>query len=214
MRADPSHKRTRSPPAGASRFAKTLAIANSTGGPRMSSRQISDSWERGSPYEKYVGRWSRQVAPKFLTWLQVPKALRWLDVGCGTGALCAAIADGCAPFSLIDVDPSEGFLKSAGANLGGRAVLYPGSATSIPLADASVDIVVSGLVLNFVPDMGAAISETTRVTASPALFRAECSQPPRPSWRYPPDSEFWGIFRVRPEPDCAARTCRYRPSRW
>lgn len=180
----------------------------------MSSRQIWDSWERGSPYEKCVGRRSRQVATTFLAWLKVPNALRWLDVGCGTGALCAAIADGCAPSFLIGVDPSEGFLKSAGVNLGGRAVLHPGSATSIPLADASVDIVVSGLVLNFVANVGAAISETTRVTLSPVLFRAECSQPPRPSWRYPPGSEFWGIFRVRPEADCAARTCRYRPSRW
>lgn len=138
----------------------------------MNSIQISDSWERGSPYEKYVGRWSRQVAPKFLAWLHVPEAQRWLDVGCGTGALCAAIADGCAPSSLIGVDPSEGFLKSAGANLGGRAVLHPGSASSIPLPDASVDVVVSGLVLNFVPDVGAALSEMCRVAASKGTIAA------------------------------------------
>lgn len=138
----------------------------------MSSIQIADSWERGSPYEKYVGRWSRQVAPKFLAWLQLPKALRWLDVGCGTGALCAAIADGCAPSSLIGVEPSEGFLKSAAANLGGRAMLHPGNTSSIPLPNASVDVVVSGLVLNFVPDVDAALAEMSRVTASKGTIAA------------------------------------------
>lgn len=127
--------------------------------------QISDSWERGSPYEQYVGRWSRRVAPQFLAWLNAPEAQRWLDVGCGTGALCAAIADTCAPASLIGVEPSEGFLKSARANLGGRAVLHSGNASSIPLPDASVDVVVSGLVLNFVPDAGATLAEMSRVAA-------------------------------------------------
>lgn len=101
----------------------------------MASKQISDSWERGSPYESYVGRWSHKVAPRFLECLHMPDALRWLDVGCGTGALCAAIADAWAPSSLIGIDPSEGFLKSAGANLGGRAVLHLGSAASIPLPE-------------------------------------------------------------------------------
>ena len=59
----------------------------------MDQKHVSDTWERGSPYERYVGRWSRQVAPQFLSWLNIPAGRRWLDVGCGTGALCAAIVD-------------------------------------------------------------------------------------------------------------------------
>jgi len=126
--------------------------------------RVSDTWERGSPYEQYVGRWSRQVAPLFLSWLNVPSSQRWLDVGCGTGALCAAIMDGCSPSAVAGVEPSEGFLKTAKENLAGRAVLYQGSATAIPLGDASVDVVVSGLVLNFVQDPRAALLEMSRVT--------------------------------------------------
>lgn len=38
----------------------------------MSHNQISDSWERGSAYDQYVGRWSRQLAPLFLSWLRLP----------------------------------------------------------------------------------------------------------------------------------------------
>jgi SAM-dependent methyltransferase len=127
-------------------------------------KHFSDTWERGSPYEQYVGRWSRQVAPLFLSWLDIPVGRRWLDVGCGTGALCAAIVDRCSPSSVAGVEPSEGFLKTAKENLAGQAALHQGSATAIPLGDASVDVVVSGLVLNFVPDQPAALLEMARVT--------------------------------------------------
>jgi len=127
-------------------------------------REVPDTWERGEPYEAYVGRWSRRVAPLFLRWLGVAQGRQWLDVGCGTGALCAAIIAKCAPASLTGVDPSEGFLACAHAHLGGRVVLIRGSANALPLADASVDVVVSGLVLNFIPDAPAAVAEMKRVT--------------------------------------------------
>jgi SAM-dependent methyltransferase len=126
--------------------------------------QVSDTWERGSAYEQYVGRWSRRVAPAFLDWLGMPAGLAWLDVGCGTGALSAAIVDRCAPSAVTGVEPSEGFLKAATTNLAGRAVLHQGSATAIPLGDASVDVAVCGLVLNFVPDQRAGLVEMARAT--------------------------------------------------
>jgi SAM-dependent methyltransferase len=129
-------------------------------------KQLSDTWERGSPYEQYVGRWSRRVAPLFLSWLNIPAGRKWLDVGCGTGALCAAIVDRCSPASVAGVEPSEGFLKTAKENLAGRAELHQGNATAIPLGDASVDVVVAGLVLNFVPDQKAALAEMARVAGA------------------------------------------------
>lgn len=138
----------------------------------MDHEPVSDTWERGSPYEQYVGRWSRQVAPLFLSWLRIPADRRWLDVGCGTGALCAAIMDLCSPTLVAGVEPSEGFLQTAKENLAGRAALHQGSATAIPLGDASVDVVVSGLVLNFVPNPSAALAEMARVTAKGGTIAA------------------------------------------
>jgi SAM-dependent methyltransferase len=133
---------------------------------------VLETWQRGEPYEAYVGRWSRRVAPAFLDWLGAPPARDWLDVGCGTGALCAAILDRCAPASVTGIEPSEGFLARARANLGELAVLKQGSGTAIPLADAAVDVVVSGLVLNFIADPSAALVEMQRVARPGATVGA------------------------------------------
>jgi SAM-dependent methyltransferase len=132
----------------------------------MTTQPVSDTWERGSPYEQYIGRWSRAIAPLFLAWLASPVDQRWLDVGCGTGALCAAILDRCAPRGVVGVEPSDGFRELATRNLGERVRFLAGNAASLPLEDGACDVVVSGLVLNFVPDLPGALAEAKRVTAS------------------------------------------------
>ncbi len=165
----------------------------------MAHRQVSDRWDRGDPYEQYVGRWSRRVAPLFLSWLGIPAGRRWLDVGCGTGALCAAILDHCSPSWIAGVEPSEGFLRTAREHLASRAVLHRGSATGIPLDDASVDVVVSGLVLNFVPDQRAALAEMARVTGSGGTIGAYV-------WDYTGKMELMRVFwdvAVELNPDAA-----------
>lgn len=123
-----------------------------------------DRWERGSPYEQYVGRWSRQVATGFLAWLDLPPGLRWVDVGCGTGALTEAILSHAAPATLVGIEPSEGFLEQARERLGQRAHLQRASADALPLADATADATVAGLVLNFLADTDAGLREMVRVT--------------------------------------------------
>ena len=138
----------------------------------MTRKSVSDSWERGSPYEQYVGRWSRRVAPLFLSWLNVPAGGRWLDVGCGTGALCAAIVDRCSPASVTGIEPSDGFLRTAKENLADRVAFHQGTATAIPLDDDAVDVVVSALVLNFIPEQRAALLEMARVTREQGTIAA------------------------------------------
>jgi SAM-dependent methyltransferase len=138
----------------------------------MQRKEVADTWERGGSYELYVGRWSRAVAPRFLSWLGIPAGRRWLDVGCGTGALCAAILEHTSPASLFGVEPSEGFLDAARGNLGSRTGLYLGSAEQIPLPNGSVDVVVSGLVFNFVPEPRAALAEMARVARSGGTIAA------------------------------------------
>jgi SAM-dependent methyltransferase len=134
----------------------------------MSETSRHDSWQAGASYDAYMGRWSRQVAPLFLDWRNAPEGGDWLDLGCGTGSLSAAILDRAAPRSLIGIDASEGFVGHAAGAIGDpRATFRQGDAQAIDLADASQDAVVSGLVLNFVPDKRAMLSEMARV-ARPA----------------------------------------------
>ena len=132
----------------------------------MNTPPVCDTWEQGNPYEQYIGRWSRRVAPLFLSWLDLPAGKTWVDLGFGTGALSAAILDQCSPASLVGIEPSEGFLQLAVQNLGSRARLLPGSASKMPLTDRACDVVVSGLVLNFITDLPSALAEMIRV-ASP-----------------------------------------------
>jgi SAM-dependent methyltransferase len=125
-----------------------------------------DVWAVGGAYEAYVGRWSRRVAVDFLRWLDVPPGRRWLDVGCGTGALTDAVLAVAEPTDVLGVDPSDGFLASARRQITDpRATFRTGDARSLPLPDAAVDVAVSGLALNFVPESARAAAEMARVTA-------------------------------------------------
>jgi hypothetical protein len=63
----------------------------------MSDTRPDDSWNKGDPYERYVGRWSGLVVDECLGWLDLPPSLRWLDVGCGTGERLPVQADGPIP---------------------------------------------------------------------------------------------------------------------
>ncbi len=67
---------------------------------------------------------------------------------------------------MVGVEPSEGFLDKAKEHLAGQVVLHRGTVAAIPLDSSSVDVTVSGLVLNFVPDERAALVEMSRVTAN------------------------------------------------
>jgi SAM-dependent methyltransferase len=130
----------------------------------MSGSARHDAWAAGESYDRYMGRWSRLIAPLFLARLGAGEGLAWLDVGCGTGALSEAILARCAPRGLLGIDPSEGFVARAGERLDDpRARFAVGDAQALPLDAASRDVVVSGLVLNFVADRAKALAEMRRV---------------------------------------------------
>ena len=150
---------------------------------------VNYPWASGTAYEAYVGRWSRLVAREFLEWLAIPPLRRWLDVGSGTGALTEAILVRCDPRSVVGIDASEGAVDHAReAVKDPRASFAVGLASDTGLADDEVDIVVWGLVLNFVPDIGEAIAEGRRVVKPGGVVAgyvwdyAEGMQPIRRFW--------------------------------
>ena len=121
-------------------------------------------WSDGASYERYMGRWSRRVAREFIAWLGQPAGLSWLDVGCGTGALTATICAECAPGAIVAVDPSGPFIDYARGTLRDNRVRFEvASASALPVGDRSIDVVASGLALNFFADRPAAFAEMQRV---------------------------------------------------
>jgi trans-aconitate methyltransferase len=111
-----------------------------------------------------MGRWSRKVAPLFTAWVDAFPGASWIDIGCGTGVLTAAVLAGCGPSRVVGIDSAAAFLQTAKAQVpDSRACFKQGDAQAIPEGDDAFDVAVSGLVLNFVPDKDAAIREMVRV---------------------------------------------------
>jgi SAM-dependent methyltransferase len=128
------------------------------------SAPLKETWASGDAYEPYVGRWSRLVAREFLNWLKVPSGRHWLDVGCGTGALTETILQHAAPGRVKGVDRSDGYIRYLQQRIRDeRAHFEVGDAQALPDEPASYDAVVSGLVLNFIPEPERAVGEMMRV---------------------------------------------------
>ncbi|HEX4345017.1 MAG TPA: methyltransferase domain-containing protein [Solirubrobacteraceae bacterium] len=121
-------------------------------------------WGVAEAYERYIGRWSEPVGAAFLDWLALPAGLRWLDVGCGTGALSRGIARAASPALVHGIDSSAAFVGLAAASTGEaeRTRFTTGDALDLPVGDGAFDVAVSGLVLNFLGDHGRAVAELRR----------------------------------------------------
>jgi SAM-dependent methyltransferase len=125
----------------------------------------ADAWESGAAYEPYIGRWSRLVAREFVRRLAAPSGQRWLDAGCGTGALSAIILDVAEPVRVTGIDASEGYIAYARGHVrDARARFLIGDAQALPVPDATYDLALSGLALNFIPRPDRAVAEMVRVT--------------------------------------------------
>ena len=130
-------------------------------------------FSEGDAYERFMGRWSRRLAPLFVTFASVADEDAVLDVGCGTGALASAIAERVPSARITGVDRSSDYVREARARASGRQDEFVvGDAQVLDFADASFDKCVSMLVMNFVPDPAKALREMIRVTRSGGLVAA------------------------------------------
>lgn len=125
---------------------------------------VKDRWTSGAEYERWMGRWSRLLAHKFLPWLDLPAGLRWLDLCCGSGIVTEAIADSCAPAHISAVDISPGQIEFAREHRSRPSITFEtADAMSLPFPESSFDVAVCGLGLNFIPDPVRALEECRRV---------------------------------------------------
>jgi SAM-dependent methyltransferase len=134
---------------------------------RTNSKKPKDNWANGDLYEGYMGRWSRRVAREFIKWLVVPAGSKWLDVGCGTGALSQTVLQFAEPARIKGIDRSEGFVNFAKERVQDDRVQFAvDDAEALKEGDGTFDAVISGLVLNFISHPERALAEMTRVARS------------------------------------------------
>jgi SAM-dependent methyltransferase len=135
--------------------------------------ELDENWLAGSAYEDFMGRWSRLLAPRFVSWLGVRSGAHWLDLGCGTGALSEAICSGADPASVVACDPSRSFIEYACRRLADPRVSFVVAGVGgLPTRAGGFDSVASALALNFFPNPEAALEEMRRVAAEGGIVSA------------------------------------------
>jgi SAM-dependent methyltransferase len=124
-------------------------------------------------YERFMGRWSRQLAPHYLAFAGVKDGDRVLDVGTGTGSVASTLAATFRSSQVTGIDPSAAFIAAARSNAkSDRERFEVGDAQALALADGAFDKAISLLVLNFVPDAAKALGEMRRVTRAGGVVSA------------------------------------------
>jgi len=119
-------------------------------------------------YERFMGRWSRLVAPLLVEFAGIKDFGRTLDVGSGTGSLAFAILKQRPHSSVVGIDPSKEYVAYAldRNSFGARATFEVGDAQRLRFADRAFENSLSLLVFNFIPDPLKALREVQRVTKS------------------------------------------------
>lgn len=159
-------------------------------------------------YERFMGRWSRQLAPHFVRFSGVRDGDTVLDVGSGTGALTASVAQAAPASRIVGLDPAAPYVALAQSRHGSRLVQFEvGDAQQMRFDAATFDRTLSLLVVNFIPDARRALGEMKRVTKPGGIVAAAV-------WDYGEGMEMLRVFwdeAVALAPAHAAKDERHMP---
>lgn len=114
-------------------------------------------------YDRFMGRYSRLLAPQLADLAGLKPGLRVLDVGCGPGALTAELVDRLGAEAVTAVDPSVPFVEAARARHPGVDV-HLGVAEELPFEADAFDAALAQLVVHFMADPIGGLTEMRRVT--------------------------------------------------
>jgi SAM-dependent methyltransferase len=142
-------------------------------------------------YDRFMGRYSTPLAPRFADFASIGGAQRVLDVGCGPGAMTGELVRRFGAESVSAVDPSPGFVEAAADRHPGVDVRRA-EAESLPFERGLFDAALAQLVVHFMSDPAAGIGEMRRVTRRDGVVAA-CV------WDHAggagPLARFWGAAR-------------------
>ena len=127
----------------------------------------------GEAYDRFMGRYSRELAPRFMEFAGIEPGMSVIDVGCGPGALAERLAEHVGADRVAAVDPSEPFVAACAQRVPGADVRQAG-AEELPWPDGKFDAALSQLVINFLHDAPAGAAEMRRVVR-PGRIAAACT---------------------------------------
>jgi ubiquinone/menaquinone biosynthesis C-methylase UbiE len=122
-------------------------------------------------YDRFMGRYSVQLAPAFADFAGVDPGDHVLDVGCGPGALTTELVARVGAQNVAAVDPSEPFVAAARERHPGVDV-HLAPAEDLPHADDTFDRALAQLVVHFMEDPVAGLRELARVTKTGGVVAA------------------------------------------
>lgn len=111
-------------------------------------------------YDRFMGRYSTPLAPKFADFAGITKGQRVLDVGAGTGALSAELIGRGA--ELAAADPAPHFVSALRARLP-AAEIEAAPAEALPWGEGTFDAALAQLVVMFMNDAPGGVREMRRV---------------------------------------------------
>jgi ubiquinone/menaquinone biosynthesis C-methylase UbiE len=122
-------------------------------------------------YDRWVGRYSTHLGAALIEFAGIEPGMKVLDVGCGPGALSAALVGRVGASNVYAVDPSEPFVEACRQRLPGVNAIVA-SAESLPFPDGEFDAALAQLVVNFMSDPEAGVREMARTTRAGGVVAA------------------------------------------
>jgi SAM-dependent methyltransferase len=129
------------------------------------------SFTSADAYDRFMGRYSVQLAPQMADLAGVSEGQRALDVGCGPGALTAELVTRLGAEAVAAVDPSAPFVTAVAERYPGVDARQAG-ADELPFSDHEFDVVLAQLVIHFLSDPVAGVAEMRRVTRPDGVVAA------------------------------------------
>jgi len=154
--------------------ASVMSVALVATGPSAIAWQAQQAnFSAADGYERFMGRWSRALAPLLVRFAGVRDGESLLDVGSGTGALTVARAAAAPSSRIVGIDPAAPYVEFARQQHARDRVTFEiGDARSLRFGDGEFDRTLSLLVVNFIPDAATAIDEMKRVTTRGGVVAA------------------------------------------
>ena len=126
----------------------------------MSSQEFTATADK---YDRWMGRFTRSLAPLLVQAAGVEPGMRVLDVGCGPGGLTKELVKLVGADHVAAIDPAPQFANACGERHPSADVRV-GVAEDLPWPDDSFDTTLASLVIAFMQDADAGVREMMRVT--------------------------------------------------